>query len=451
MVCNLWDPVDSRTAQTGSQTVLAGTLVSSLHRLKDVDNTDGGFFVFGDLSVKIEGEFRLRFSLFEMKKLPKMEVVYIKSIVSAPFTVYGAKAFPERRLGLYCKRLRNSTVNATDKGSKRAPPSSSTVRSDEYINPYSTSNRRERVNTVGQWQQFPQGGTGSANSLEGSTDFVEPSAKRPKTSHTNSRDSYDQDLRHVQRSFIPQSTSYPTYTPQSATATQFAPSWTQAPLQSPATISEFTFRYPQPDSASASSPYVSPRSQYPNQTPNTQPVTYQQQSRYTPQTFVSNQYSAALTGQMTRLPQQSPTPLQAQYTTIEQTQPEATNSYTAFQAADESSVLSQGLRQSLLSNRDSYYQYPQQAQAVEQLIRPTPQRQNSYNTPLPNVLPPLQASVPAIPSFVATAPTYSNYVTPTDSRLISQTTPPSMQQRPQDSYVGYSQGNVVRQLHREAG
>lgn len=59
--------------------------MSSLHRLKDVDNTgecesvysydgvliaslDGGFFVFGDLSVKIEGEFRLRFSLFEMRK-----------------------------------------------------------------------------------------------------------------------------------------------------------------------------------------------------------------------------------------------------------------------------------------------------------------------------------------------------------------------------------------------
>ncbi|KAI4179115.1 MAG: hypothetical protein LQ346_007273 [Caloplaca aetnensis] len=29
---------------------------------------DGGFFVFGDLSVKVEGNFRLRFSLFEMVK-----------------------------------------------------------------------------------------------------------------------------------------------------------------------------------------------------------------------------------------------------------------------------------------------------------------------------------------------------------------------------------------------
>ena len=29
---------------------------------------DGGFFVFGDLSVKVEGDYRLRFSLYEMLK-----------------------------------------------------------------------------------------------------------------------------------------------------------------------------------------------------------------------------------------------------------------------------------------------------------------------------------------------------------------------------------------------
>ena len=45
--------------------------------------SDGGFFVFGDLSVKIEGDFRLRFSLFEMLK---SEVVHIKSVISDPFT-----------------------------------------------------------------------------------------------------------------------------------------------------------------------------------------------------------------------------------------------------------------------------------------------------------------------------------------------------------------------------
>ncbi|KAI9692390.1 MAG: hypothetical protein M1822_006621 [Bathelium mastoideum] len=67
-------------------TTLAGSLVSSLHRLKDIDNRDGGFFVFGDLSVKIVGEHRLHFSLFEMRK-ETHEVVYLTSITSEYFTV----------------------------------------------------------------------------------------------------------------------------------------------------------------------------------------------------------------------------------------------------------------------------------------------------------------------------------------------------------------------------
>ncbi|OBT61874.1 hypothetical protein VE03_08718 [Pseudogymnoascus sp. 23342-1-I1] len=70
---------------------LAGTLVSSLHRLKDSDNTDGGFFVFGDLSVKIEGSFKLQFTLYEVRD---KEVEYITSITSEAFTVHPAKNWP---------------------------------------------------------------------------------------------------------------------------------------------------------------------------------------------------------------------------------------------------------------------------------------------------------------------------------------------------------------------
>ncbi|KAF3207596.1 hypothetical protein TWF191_000985 [Orbilia oligospora] len=84
-------PKDNTGASSSYNQALAGTLVSSLHRLKDIDNTDGGFFVFGDLSVKVEGQFRLRFSLFEISS---SEVHYIKSITSAPFTVYPMKNFP---------------------------------------------------------------------------------------------------------------------------------------------------------------------------------------------------------------------------------------------------------------------------------------------------------------------------------------------------------------------
>ncbi|XHG01196.1 hypothetical protein AWENTII_004593 [Aspergillus wentii] len=90
MCCSLYDATEDTPVPVAPSTALAGTLVSSLHRLKDVDNNDGGFFVFGDLSVKIEGEFRLKFTLFEMRK----EVVtYLKSIVSDRFNVSPPKSF----------------------------------------------------------------------------------------------------------------------------------------------------------------------------------------------------------------------------------------------------------------------------------------------------------------------------------------------------------------------
>ncbi|KAG0235611.1 hypothetical protein BGW41_000712 [Actinomortierella wolfii] len=92
MCCNLVhasDPMGEIVAP--AHRVLAGTVVSSLHRLKDVDNSDGGFFVFGDMSVRIEGHFCLRFTLFE---LIDGEVIQVMSIVSDPLTVYSSKNFP---------------------------------------------------------------------------------------------------------------------------------------------------------------------------------------------------------------------------------------------------------------------------------------------------------------------------------------------------------------------
>lgn len=47
--------------------ILTGTLVSSLHRLKDVTNKDGAFFIFGDISIKVQGTYRLRFTLYELQ------------------------------------------------------------------------------------------------------------------------------------------------------------------------------------------------------------------------------------------------------------------------------------------------------------------------------------------------------------------------------------------------
>ncbi|RUS21109.1 velvet factor-domain-containing protein [Endogone sp. FLAS-F59071] len=127
MCANLVHSANDDEMYSPCHTALAGTIVSSLYRLKDVDNTgtheillisllpvslfvmhhrrilkrlfylvscfheDGGFFVFGDLSAKVEGEFRLKFSLFEVAA---DEVTNVKSVYSEVFTVYSPKTFP---------------------------------------------------------------------------------------------------------------------------------------------------------------------------------------------------------------------------------------------------------------------------------------------------------------------------------------------------------------------
>lgn len=65
-MANLVTEEDTETPLLPVKNYLSGTTVSSLYRLRDVDNSDGGFFVFGDLAVKQEGKFKLRFSLFEI-------------------------------------------------------------------------------------------------------------------------------------------------------------------------------------------------------------------------------------------------------------------------------------------------------------------------------------------------------------------------------------------------
>jgi hypothetical protein len=91
MSCNLVGASEGNLPSGPLGTALAGTLVSSLHRLKDSSNNDGAFFVFGDLSIKLEGTFRLQFNLYEMRD---KECFHIQSTQSDPFIVHPQKTFP---------------------------------------------------------------------------------------------------------------------------------------------------------------------------------------------------------------------------------------------------------------------------------------------------------------------------------------------------------------------
>lgn len=85
------DNTRARTGRSAPRNLLSGCLVSSLHKLKDRENVDGGFFVFGDISIKQEGTYRLRFSLY---KNDASGTRFIRDTASDPFTVYPTKSFP---------------------------------------------------------------------------------------------------------------------------------------------------------------------------------------------------------------------------------------------------------------------------------------------------------------------------------------------------------------------
>ncbi|ORY66768.1 hypothetical protein LY90DRAFT_223018 [Neocallimastix californiae] len=70
-----------------------GLTVASLTRMKDFDSTYGAFFIFHDMSVCVEGTYRLKFSLYEISGNGK-RLFFRKSILSDNFKVLSAREFP---------------------------------------------------------------------------------------------------------------------------------------------------------------------------------------------------------------------------------------------------------------------------------------------------------------------------------------------------------------------
>ncbi|KAK3381508.1 velvet factor-domain-containing protein [Podospora didyma] len=104
LTAKLW-PVDKSEAKDATEAAmlerqaepkendLLGTVVSSLYSLKDTDNTQGGFFVFGDLSVRKEGIYKLQFVLYELRLTDRVCVMLARTM-SDSFNVFPQKNFP---------------------------------------------------------------------------------------------------------------------------------------------------------------------------------------------------------------------------------------------------------------------------------------------------------------------------------------------------------------------
>ncbi len=57
---------------------LNGSHCSCLFRLKDVNSHYGGFFVFPDLMISVEGQYRLCFTLYELLKQVEKSIFLIQ-------------------------------------------------------------------------------------------------------------------------------------------------------------------------------------------------------------------------------------------------------------------------------------------------------------------------------------------------------------------------------------
>ncbi|KAL8733053.1 MAG: hypothetical protein Q9181_003737 [Wetmoreana brouardii] len=234
MCANLCNADRHNPTQLASQSVLSGTLVSSLHRLKDVDNSDGGFFVFGDLSVKVEGDYCLRFSLFEMLK-------------------------------------------------KR--PTSSGIRSDEFP-PALEDPPPPAQRDIPLQSQRPQIGTYGTRY----TGSGEPSAKRQRTSVDMGERSVIDPDRYSQRSYMDQRAPIGTYTASHQLANSFAPTYSQGPPSALSNLSDFSFGHQRTNSSNTSSPFVSPHTDFSGHSWPTSNNYYQASAKDPLYTYSQSQY-----------------------------------------------------------------------------------------------------------------------------------------------------------------
>ncbi|QIW99469.1 hypothetical protein AMS68_004987 [Peltaster fructicola] len=84
-------PEGADTATSRTQKGIIGETCSAIHRLKDLDNKEGGYFVFGDISVRKPGKYRLHFALFNNESASAYTM--ITDVTSNVFSVLSSKDF----------------------------------------------------------------------------------------------------------------------------------------------------------------------------------------------------------------------------------------------------------------------------------------------------------------------------------------------------------------------
>ncbi|CAG5141084.1 uncharacterized protein ALTATR162_LOCUS860 [Alternaria atra] len=224
---------------------LAGTLVSSLHRLKDVDNKDGGFFVFGDISVKIQGSYRLHFTMYEFQP-SSSEFQFLNSATSERFDVvlpkdfkgleestYLSRAFSDQGVRLRLRKeargmMSNKRGYPTDTESTSQAPiapsyefQSSKRRKEDYIDSPVTPSSAPRMNSISFGSMPPSIGSNAplmtpfqSNPYAPVTSFEQPQEQmRPQIDQHHLQNYYSAPSVHARLPQPPHHSAYAAYNP----------------------------------------------------------------------------------------------------------------------------------------------------------------------------------------------------------------------------------------------
>lgn len=161
-VCvTLFKPEKEEPFDASANESLVGTLVSSLHRLKDISNKDGGFFVFGDISVKVQGAFRLCFNLYEfvpgdnavqhlaIALSDKFHVVLPKDFKGLEESTYLSRAFSDQGVRLRLRKEPRGMMGTKRSYSGEQAPISNTPIRPNVDYPSSKKSRQDYSPRVG--------------------------------------------------------------------------------------------------------------------------------------------------------------------------------------------------------------------------------------------------------------------------------------------------------------
>ena len=244
-------------------------------------------------------------------------------------------------------------------------------------------------------QHEQSGAFGPAGYREPTLGYDDPPFKRQRMSiDLARRTAYENDQRLSQRSYIQQRDPYGQYAPSTPSRGSY---YVQGPPTGPNSV-EYPFSHGRTNSSSNSSPFMSPRSEFPGYQFPASNAIYQPATRDSPHQYHQSQYNSTQPKSIPQLTQ--PVPPYRPLPSSIPSQPEQPRGYSRSMEADEQSMANRGYDQSYSNAQYPPINYDRQIQPLARTL-PAPSQA------VTSLLPPLQ-SLSSTPPRRDTGQSYSS-------------------------------------------